>query len=127
MIRVSWLSFCFMVLGTLTFDSWATTQQPEAVLFRLELVTHLDAAIERGSFDTAGPVDRRIVKEVKNCIDVVRNQVLEWARQEQLAVSREDRRDTSLILHIEAQNKRGIYELVYRVNVANGYAIGAFK
>lgn len=118
---------CNVAFAVLPLDSWAATQQAELDIFRLELVSHLDATIERGAFDTAGPVDRRIVKDVKNCVEVVRKEVLDWVSKEQLVLSREDHRDSLLILHIEPRDKRGIYELVYRVNVVNGYATGAFK
>jgi hypothetical protein len=116
------------VLVSLEFSSAAQAQQPTgSEIFRIELVTRLDATIEGGGFETTGPVDRRLVKDVRNCIDAVHKVAIGWAREERLVIAREDRREESLILHFERPQQRGIYEVTYRVSVSRGYATGGFK
>ena len=114
-----------VVLGS---SSVAHAEQPgQAEIFRIELVTRFDATIEGGGFDLTTPVDRRLVKDVRNCIDTVQKVAIGWAREERLVMAREDRREASLILHFERPQQRGIYEVAYRVSVSRGTATGGFK
>jgi hypothetical protein len=116
------------IIATLGLSCVVQAQQAgEEEVFRIELVTRFDATIEGGGFDTTGPVDRRLVKDVRNCIGPVREVAIEWANKERFVIANEDRRETSLILHFERPEQKGIYEIAYRVNVGSGYATGRFK
>lgn len=122
------LSIVGLMLLVLVFSGVAQAQQPsDRGIFRIELVTRLDATIEGGGFETTGPVERRLVKEVRNCIDAVQKVAMGWATKERLVIALEDRRKVSLILHFERPQQKGIYEVAYRVDVSRGYATGGFK